>query len=357
MKLNINCAIGGTGYGITSSNIVQRLAARNDLDISLFLIGNGFSPNTMQEQETIETLLRNSVTFDHKASCFKVWHPKDLALRVGTGNYYVFPFFELDTLTFLEKHHLNTTDHIFVASQWGKTVLENNGIKKPIHIAPLGVDMNIFMKLDFERENDTYIFCHVGKWENRKAQDFLIEAFSNAFDYGDNVELRLAPYNPFLNKEELNQWYSVVNNSKLNQKIKIYNRFPTQQHLSEFINEAQCCIFPSRAEGWNNEILECMALDKPVIATNYSAHTEYCNKENCFLIDIDELEIAMDNKWFFGEGSWAKLGDKQMEQTVEYMRYVYKNNICTNQQGVESAKKYSWDNTANIIYNVITQNG
>ena len=51
---------------------------------------------------------------------------------------------------------------------------------------------------------------------------------------------------------------------------------------------ADCGLFPARAEGWNLELLEMMACGKQVIATNYSAHTEFCTKENSILIESDE---------------------------------------------------------------------
>jgi hypothetical protein len=109
----------------------------------------------------------------------------------------------------------------------------------------------------------------------------------------------------------------------------------------------------SRAEGWNNEITEVMALNKPIIATNYSAHTEYLTEKNSYRVEITEKEKAFDDKWFNGEGNCAKLGDAQLDQTVDYMKYVYTNNIKTNPEGLETAKKYSWTNTANIISNQI----
>jgi hypothetical protein len=70
-------------------------------------------------------------------------------------------------------------------------------------------------------------------------------------------------------------------------------------------------------------------------------------------VHIEETEIANDNKWFHGEGSWAKLADNELDQTVNYMRYVYNNNITTNEPGIETAKEYNWTNTASIIYNHI----
>jgi len=356
-NLNINCPIGTTGYGITSLNIVKNLYNIRDINIALFLIGSSIEVNLPEEKKLIQQLYAKSSSFDYDAPCLKIWHQNDLASKIGNGKYYTFPFFELDRLSDRDKHHINFSDHIFVASNWAKNVLLDNNIYKPISVCPLAVDCSIFKSNDniISINDDKYIFCHIGKWEKRKGQDFLIKAFDAAFDTNDNVELRLVPHNPFLTQSELSEWYNLIISAKLKDKIKVYNRLPTQLDLAKFINEADCCIFPSRAEGWNNEIPECMALNKPIIATNYSAHTEYCNSDNCYLIDIDELEPGNDGKWFFGEGNWAKLGDKQFEQTVNYMRNVYKNHITTNQFGYETAQKYSWINTVQIIHDKIFQ--
>lgn len=350
-KININCPIGTTGYGITSLNIVKELYKKN-LDISLFLLGNTAELNLPEEKEIIKKIHNNAKYFAYDAPCLKIWHQHDLASKIGNGKYSVFPFFELDTILDYEKHHLNFADNIFVASNWAKQILLNNGVIKPVHVCPLGVDTNIFnLNNQSSTKNNNYIFCHIGKWEKRKGQDFLIKAFDSAFEQSDNVELRLVPHNPFLTQQELSEWHSLVINAKLKDKIKIYNRLPTQIDLAKFISEADCCVFPSRAEGWNNEIPECMAMNKPIIATNYSAHTEYCNNKNSYLIDITELETANDGKWFLGNGNWAKLADQQLEQLVNYMKNVYKNNIKNNPNGLETAKKYNWANTADIIYN------
>lgn len=356
-KLNINCPIGSTGYGITSLNIVKNLHNRN-IDISLFLIGNNIELNFPEERELIQKLHQNTNTFDYNAPCLKIWHQNDLALKVGNSHYYSFPFFELDTLSDKDKHHLNYCDYIFVASKWAKEILLNNNITKPIYVAPLGVDQAIFSLTQNQNISikNNYVFFHIGKWEKRKSQDFLLKAFDNAFTINDNVELWLLPHNPFLTKETESEWFKLVDDCKLKDKIKIYNRLPTQHHLAQFIARGDCGIFLSRAEGWNNEIPECMALNKPIITTNYSAHTEYCDKNNSYLVDIDELETANDNVWFFGNGKWAKLGEKQLEQTVEYMRYVYKNNISTNPNGLKTANYYSWENTCSIIDNVMMRN-
>jgi len=353
--LNVCCPINSTGYGITSTNIVKALTALN-YNISLFPIGNNVEVNSDNDANFIKLLLSN-IKFNYDAPCLKIWHQHDLALKVGNSHYYTFPFFEIDTLTDREKHHLNYSDYIFVASEWAKNILIKNNITRPIYVAPLGVDLSIFQpknKIRFEKEN--FIFFHIGKWEHRKSHDFLLKAFENAFSPQDKVELWLLPHNPFLNEQETQFWLSLVNQCNLKDKIKIYQKLPTQYHVAEFIDACDCGVFLSRAEGWNNEIIESMALNKPIIATNYSAHTEYCNSKNSFLVNITDTEPANDGKWFHGQGNWAKLDNNTMDQTVEYLRYVYSNHIDSNPEGLLTAKKYSWTNTAKIISNTLIKN-
>jgi len=164
------------------------------------------------------------------------------------------------------------------------------------------------------------------------------------------------PFNPFLNEQENNYWFSLVDNCRLKDKIKVFGRLQTQYQVAQFIDNCDCGVFVSRAEGWNNEIIESMAMNKPVIVTNYSAHTEYCNKDNSYLVDIDSLEPANDGKWFDGSGNWAKIGQNQFDQIVSHMKFVYSNHIDSNSNGVLTAKKYSWDHTASIIQSSFLKN-
>lgn len=355
-KLNLNCPIGKTGYGITSLNILKNLH-KLDVEISLFPIGGPQGElNSENEKDIIQQLFNNSQTFDYLAPCLKIWHQFDLAQRIGSGHYYSFPFFEVDKLKPIEKVHLNSCDGIFVASEWGKQVLKQNDIIKPIYVAPLAVDLDIFKIPTKIKVDNAYIFFHIGKWEQRKGQDFLIKAFNEAFEKSDDVELWLLPHNMFLKPEEEKAWIDIAKTSKLADKIRIFGRLPTQYHLADYIFHGDCGVYLSRAEGWNNEILESMALNKPIIATNYSAHTEYCTKDNSYLVDITETEVANDGRWFHGEGNWAKLGQQQLDQSVELMRFVYHNNVRTNSNGLETAKKFTWDKTASIIHQTLMRN-
>ena len=354
MNININCPIGSTGYGIASFNILKEIVKTNK--VTLFNIGN---PNveTKEDYEMIVDCINGQDSFDYNAPYLKIWHQFDLSSRVGNGKYFAYPFFETTKFTKREVHHLNFPDHIIVSSSWAKKIVEENNIQKPISIVPLGVDRTIFDPNNFDENTitDKYIFITIGKWEKRKAHDTILELFEKAFDSNDNVELWMITNNPFLDKEQEQFWTNLVLSNKLRSKIKVFPRLPTHKELARVISYSHCGIYISKAEGWNLDLLETMSMGKPVIVTNYSAHTEFCDEKNSYLVNIDHLEDAVDDMWFHGNGEWAKIGNSQKDQIIYHMQYCYKNKITNNNQGIETAKKFNWKNSADKLIGCMVQ--
>jgi glycosyltransferase involved in cell wall biosynthesis len=245
-----------------------------------------------------------------------------------------------------------------VCSNWAKEVVMNNVNKfdqSDIHVIPLGVDATVFRPCTLPNKRSTTVFLNCGKWEIRKGHDIIVECFNRAFTYHDDVELWMLCDNPFIG-EQNNEWKSLYKNSQLGEKIRIIPRQQTQKDVYNIMRLSDCGIFPSRAEGWNLELLEMMSCGKHVITTNYSAHTEFCNNQNTMLIDIDNLETAFDGVFFDGKcGFWAELSDNQKEETISHMRLVHKKKqngeLNINVDGIQTAEKFSWQNSAKGILN------
>lgn len=348
-KLNIQSAVTYTGYGVAGFNLIVGLI-ENDIDVALFPISQPVAINP-SKGSIIQKAIDRRVLYNHKAPSLKIWHAWDLQTRIGSGPYYVFPFFELDTLSEMEVHNFKCCDHIFLASQWAKNILLKYDIKTPISVIPMGVDTTIFdynLNSTITNKPDKYIFSIIGKWEIRKCHDILLDIFEKAFPNNENYELwvNASSDNGYITNEEKQQWESMYRDSKIKDKIKLFPPLQTHKDVAKLLSYIDCGVYISRAEGWNLELLETMAMNKPAIASNYSAHTEFCNKDNCFLVDIDETEPAFDGKYFQGQGNWAKLGKKQIDQTIDYLRYVYKNNIKSNPDGLKTAQNLTWHNSA-----------
>lgn len=353
--MNIISPINQLGYGIAGLNIVKSLSKL--INVSLWCIGNPQVTN-QNDADIISKCLTNAVFFDVNKPCMRIWHQHDMSQFVGKSKHIGFPIFELDEFNEREKHNLNSVDQLFVCSRWAKDIAISNLSlhKDQINIIPLGVDTEIFNNSSQEsgNNNEKTIFFNCGKWEIRKGHDVIPDIFCGAFTENDNVELWMMNFNPFLKPEDVSAWKNLYLKSKLGSKIKFIDRVDTHKEVYNIMSKTDCGIFPARAEGWNLELLEMLACGKHVIATNCSAHTEFCNYNNSLLIDIDNQEMAYDGQWFHGKcGKWATIGSKQIEQAIEHCREIHKqkqdHTLKINISGIETAKQFSWDNSARAI--------
>ena len=352
--------INQLGYGVASLNILKALQ-KEGVDVGLSVIGQP-QITTEEDAQAVRRAIESAKTFDNKAPCIKIWHQNDMAQRIGSGRMIGFPIFELDTFSDLEKHHLSSCDELMVCSQWAKDVvmdqcpptsyrgvpIEEFDDESRVHVVPLGVDAELFPPAK-PNITDKTVFLNCGKWEIRKGHDILIESFKRVAEKHDNVELWMMCTNPFNSPEEEAKWTKLYDHPK----VKLIPRMPSQREVYNIMTHADCGVFPSRGEGWNLELLEMMAIGRHVIATNYSAHTEFCNEDNCKLLPIKEVEPAFDGKWFFEQGNWAKLDDESISeletQMINFHTMRSEQKDYVNQNGIETANNFSWQNTAKKI--------
>lgn len=354
-KLNLFAPISTLGYGVVGLNILKGLVHNHD--IALSLIGN--ADTSKEDTHIVQSAIDKMQLFDQfvDAPCLKVWHEFALAERVGSGPYFAFPFFEINRLDDMRVNHLSSVDHIIVASKWAKDIIENANVTTPISVVPLGVNRSIFTH-NLQQIGNKCIFLNCGKWEKRKGHDVLLDMFQSAFPDEVDVALHMMPSNPFLPDKVRNEWERYYDSDP---RVKIFKHVPSHKEVAQIMSESNCGIFPSRAEGWNLEILEMMSMGKHIITTNYSAHTQYCTDKNSSLIEIEKLETAEDGLFFDGSsGEWANLEGRSFDQGVQYLREFYEawklNPNLVNQEGIKTAEKLSWSNTAQQLEEIIYGN-
>lgn len=357
--------VNSLGYGVVSLNLLKALFKEN-VNVALWPIGQ--IEIHEEDKEIVQTAINNSKLFNPQAPSLRIFHQFDMGPRIGYGLSFGYCFFESDVLNEVEVHNLYSLDKILVPSQWSKDTLIKNFIqldrenfKDNIFVLPAGVDNSIFYH-DPEIQNEIAAstatkFLNIGKWEIRKGHDVLLEAFNTAFSPEDNVLLLMTNYNPFISDQENHNWAKLYKNSKLGDKIHIFPRMNSQEKVSALMQSVDCGVFPSRAEGWNLELLEMMACGKPVITTFYSGHTEFTNCENAFLIEPEEFEPAYDGVFFFGDGQWMKFTDDNFNELVKYMQTIHSNKksqgSLINIPGMETVKQFSWQNSARCLISIL----
>lgn len=350
MQINLQCPINPLGYGQAGYHIFMNLMKNHK--VSLWPIGNITVPtDSKMAQAVIQEGINNQSDFSVHSPSLRIWHQFDMAQRITNNLAVGMPIFELDTFDNREKRHLASLDRVFVCSEWAKKVVHDQvSDRLDTRVIPLGVDTDVFKEgKPNHYEDGRFIFLNIGKWEIRKGHDVLVEAFNKAFEKNDNVELWMMNHNPFLSEEQEREWHRMYKSSKLGDKIKLLPRVKTAEEVAAVMTEAHCGVFPARAEGWNLELLEMMAIGRPVIATNYSAHTQFCNEDNCRLIEVKQKEEAWDGIWFKGQGNWAALDKGAVDMLTYLMQGEYEAGPTFNRAGVETAKRLSWENTANLI--------
>lgn len=349
MSINWMLPVNKTGYGVVGLNIIKS-AIKQDKDSVLYLIGH---PEMDQiHYQDVFSALKNQENYDSNNPSFNLFHASQLAYGPSRKIWSGMTFFEIDKLRKNEIAALNSLDVIFACGEWAKNIMEENGVKPQIKSVKLGVDQNIFYKSRMINTDET-IFINCGKWEIRKGHDVLLQAFLRAFNKDDNVKLLMINDSPLYSQKEINNWRSYYKNHELSDKVVIINRVETQEELAQIFANVHCGVFPTRGEGWNLECAELLAMGKHVITTRCTAQTEFCNDDNSFLIDVNEKEPAICNKWFDGFGNWYKIGEKQIDEIAERMRHVHKlrinGQLKENLKGVETISSMTYDDLVKNI--------
>ena len=355
MKLNLIAPLNCMSYGYVGCFIYEELKKLIDVKVRCI---RGFSA-----EERFHYIAQDASKFNHEfhydAPCLKIWHQFDLNDFTGRGAKIGFPILELDKFTDVEKHNLSYPDHLLVCSEWAKSIIlkEIDRKEETVHVIPLGVDRETFKEESVD--SGPTRFVNYGKWEVRKGHDVLIEAFNRAFTQDDDVQLFMSCENVFLKPHQQQEWMQFYANTEVGSKVAFIKRQEDQSGVYNTMKDMDCGVFPARAEGWNLELLEMMSCGKHVIATNVTAHTEFCNSDNCMLIDLEDMETAFDGQFFNGQGDWYSIEDKHIDQLAEYMKNVHKlkqeNKLGQNEEGIKTAKEFSWTKSAEKIVKVLEE--
>ncbi|CAM0950902.1 unnamed protein product [Alopecurus aequalis] len=140
-----------------------------------------------------------------------------------------------------------------------------------------------------------FVFLSVFKWEQRKGWDVLLRAFLEEFSGADDVALYLLTNAYHSDTNFGGKIHRFVENSSIEQpvggwaEIRVVDEHVPQSALPSLYKAADAFVLPSRGEGWGRPVVEAMAMELPVIVTNWSGPTEYLTEENGYPLDVDRL--------------------------------------------------------------------
>ena len=274
--------------------------------------------------------------------------------------------FETDSLPKDAVKCCNKMDEIWVPSDFNLESFALAGVDyRKLFKVPGTIDLNLFnpettAPLDIPEIKNEFVFLSTFDFQNRKGWDILIKAFIEEFTGQDDVVLllKISGFDPDLTLEIIREKiFSLISDTNKNYKdsktpqIILLDQFLSNKEYPELYKAAHCYVMPSRGEGWGRPYMEAMAMELPVIGTNWSANLEFMNIENSFLIDCSVVEIPKEEKIFHGQ-KWA---EPDFNHLKSLMRHVYEHYELAKIKGTiarqDIGRKYSYNKISRIMMN------
>lgn len=159
--------------------------------------------------------------------------------------------------------YINQFDKLFVSCKMCRDGFAGRGVNIPISIVPLGVKEELW---PLRHRTSTGPFCfllfaNAQMSDTRKNYMAAYKAFKQAFGNSTAVKLIIKISGG-----------SVPSAIASQPNVSVVSGRFTQKELYSLVSKADVLLVPSRGEGYNLPLRECMATGMPVVATDFGGH-------------------------------------------------------------------------------------
>lgn len=142
---------------------------------------------------------------------------------------------------------------------------------------------------------------------DRKNPEGAIRAFAKALSDKKNAMMILKTVASSEFPERVQELCGLVDGLGIADKVKFFDDYLTQRDVLNLTNACDVYLSLHRAEGFGLGIAEAMSLGKPVIVTDYSSTTEFCNASNAIPVGYKIVKMGVtDNKLYSAAEKWAE---------------------------------------------------
>jgi glycosyltransferase involved in cell wall biosynthesis len=203
------------------------------------------------------------------------------------------------------------------------------------------IENTTYSRKDFNLPENKFIFMTMFDYYSsisRKNPLATIDSYEQSF--GKNNPDVLLLIKTSISKEFPNEKNQLVNRIGDNKSIIIVEEILERDKLYSLMNCCDCFVSLHRSEGFGLTMAEAMYLGKPVIATAYSANTEFMNINNSFPVKYKLIQTGDQYYFSTDKDVWA---DADVQHASLQMTLVYTNkNLASEiaQRGQNDVKQF-----------------
>jgi len=336
-----------SGYGVHARQLFQYLLTKPNINIVTQCVPWGVTPWYTNWEDcgglVGEVIRRSAKDQDQKFDVsFQVILPNEWDTSAAHYNVGVTAGVETDKANPLwPAVHCNKMDKVIVPSQHTKKSLESGASSStPIHVVPESyfselisdpVDLGLELTSDFNFLTVGVLTGHTPETD-RKNLFYLIKWFVEEFKKDTNVGLIIKTNRGRETAIDRNNTKALLENilkqigHSGNPKIYLLHGNMTRKEMNSLYRDknVKALISATRGEGFGLPLLEASVAGLPVMATNWSAHTEFLNEGRWLKFEYDLTKVdstRIDGNIFMEGAQWASPKEDSVKKT---MRKFYK---------------------------------
>lgn len=395
----VSCPIDTySGYGARARDFVKALIKLDEYDVKILAqiwgkTAEGFIKNNYEEWGFLEKHIIPNLTEQPDYWC-QITVPNEFQ-PVGKFNIGLTAGMETTIVHGSWIEGCNRMDLILTSSEHSKTTFLNSKfhkdnnpnniveLQKPIKVLIEGLNLDVYKKTkEFKNKElyntinsipEKYAYLNVGHWmqgdigHDRKNIGLTIKAFYEIFKNRKNAPaliLKVCIVNgSIMDKSEVLRRLQLIKDSVVGARslpnvYLIHGNF-TNEEINELYNhpKVKSMVSLTKGEGYGRPLLEFSAVDKPIIASDWSGHIDFLKKPNTALVrgTLENVHpTAAVQNMILQESQWFKPDPSEVGYLINNVFEDYKTWAKkAKTQGNFSRKNFSFEVMKNQIAEIM----
>lgn len=369
-----------SGYGVHARQIARWALQNPEWDVRFQTLGWGITPwilDKNSESGLIGKIMERSISQDAISGfdlSIQIQLPNEWDPRLAKQSIGITAAVETDKCNPAWIDCCNRMNAVVVPSNHTKKTLMNSGrINVPVHVVPesfydeiLLENRNTRTNFNFSTSFNFLVFGQItgSNPENDRKNLFytlkwIFEEFKDENDVGIVFKAnsgKMTKIDRAITSKFISQITKETRRSSFPRVHLVHGNMKNEEMIDLMTHPTmKCMVSLTRGEGYGLPLLESAAVGLPIIATNWSGHTDFLDEENYIPVDYTLVNVhdsRIDGKIFMPGTKWAMPSESDAKKK---MRKFYQKSNTIKFKASEMSKRIRRDYSFNSICKVYDQ--